>query len=91
MKRIHAEISGRVQMVSFRDFAKRKAERSGVVGWVRNLPDGHVEILAEGEEHSLEVFILELKRGPILARVDDVAIEWSDTTGEFSNFSVRYD
>jgi acylphosphatase len=89
-KRLHAYISGRVQMVMFRDFAQRNASRLGVSGWVKNLSDGRVEVLAEGEKHDLDLFLAKLNHGPILARVDRVEVEWSDAIGDVSGFRIVY-
>jgi acylphosphatase len=78
-------LSGRVQRVGFRYFASHLAHELGLLGCVRNLPDGSVEIEAQGEESRLEEFLMEIQRGPQLAVVRDIAIEdcvplASDTT-----------
>lgn len=83
-------VSGRVQMVLFRDFAQRKARGLGIVGEVENLPDGTVRVRAEGEKESLERFITHLKRGPLLAKVADVKAEWSEPSGMYTKFLIRY-
>lgn len=75
MRTVRILVSGRVQGVGFRAFAVREAERIGIEGWVRNLPDGRVEALARGEPAALEEFLDALRRGPLLARVAGVAIE----------------
>lgn len=85
-----AIVNGRVQLVMYRDFVQRKASALGITGEVRNLTDGEVEVLAEGERSKLEKLIEVLKQGPMLARVDSVAIEWQEPTGSFSGFSIRY-
>ncbi len=90
MKRIHVYISGRVQGVAFRWVTDDVARQLGVVGWVRNLRDGRVEVLAEAEEPTLKEFIEFLKRGPRHAKVTDIDIEWLEATGEFKRFDVRY-
>lgn len=90
MKRIEAIISGRVQMVMFRDFTKRQADKLGVVGMVENKSGGTVHVIAEGEEDVLKQLIAKMESGPIAARVDDVVVEWKDTTGEFTEFSIKY-
>lgn len=77
-------------MVMYRDFAQRKASRFSLVGWVRNIPDGRVEILAEGEKHDLELFLAKLHRGPVLARVDGIETQWSDAEGNLSDFHIVY-
>ncbi|MDI6844788.1 MAG: acylphosphatase [Candidatus Saccharicenans sp.] len=88
--RFHAFISGRVQGVAFRFFAQHVASTLGITGWVRNLYDGRVEVMAEGEKDKLELFLEELKKGPRLARVDRVDCLWEDYRGEFSDFSIKF-
>ncbi len=73
MKRRY-EVSGRVQGVGFRYFARRTATRLGLAGWVRNLPDGRVEALAEGNPEALRRFEEELRSGPTLASVREVRV-----------------
>ena len=79
---------GRVQGVNYRAFASRNAARLGLVGYVRNLPDGSVEICAEGNRKQLEKLVEQLKAGPPGARVDNLTVTWSDYTGQYSDFSV---
>jgi acylphosphatase len=67
-------VSGRVQGVGFRAFAQRQADRLGIDGWVRNLPDGRVEALAAGDDDAVAAFIEALRRGPLIARVAGVEI-----------------
>lgn len=74
MIKIHLFISGRVQRVGFRFFTQQKAQRLGLVGWVRNRLDGRVEIKAIGEKEKIVEFIAWLHRGSPLARVDDVEV-----------------
>ncbi len=88
-KRVHLYVSGRVQGVFFRAHTKETAERLGLRGFVRNLPDGRVEIVAEGEEEALRELIDFAHRGPPLARVTGVEEHWEDPTGEFADFSIR--
>lgn len=71
----HALVSGRVQGVGFRFFARRAAESAGVTGWARNLPDGRVETLVEGEESAVEQYLEKIRRGPIGGRVDQVEVD----------------
>jgi acylphosphatase len=73
-----AIVSGRVQGVGFRFFAERAARRAGVRGWVRNLPDGRVETVAEGEEAAVTRYLDEIRKGPLGGRVTDVRIEEKD-------------
>ncbi len=90
MKRAHIWVSGRVQGVWYRATARDVAQRLGLTGWVRNLPDGRVEIVAEGDETTLEEFIKWCWEGPPLARVDNVEVVWEPFKGEFDTFFVRY-
>ena len=88
--RFRALISGRVQMVGYRAFAEIRAAVYGVVGYVRNLPTGEVEVVAEGDRKLLEDFLNDLRRGPSGARVSDVVVGWEACRDEFGDFSVRY-
>ncbi len=86
----HVFVSGRVQGVFFRSETKHKADRYDVKGWVRNLPDGRVEAVFEGEEEAVKALIEFCKRGPSGARVTNVDLRWEKFTGEFDAFRVRY-
>lgn len=88
-KRLRAIIHGRVQGVGFRFFACQEAKDLGLTGYVRNLPDGTVEVVAEGEESALQRFLELLKEGPRLAHVTRVDTSWSEPTGQFSYFTAR--
>jgi acylphosphatase len=81
-------VRGRVQGVFFRASARDEAERLGLKGLVRNLPDGGVEAIAEGEREQLEEFIAWCRRGPPLAEVEEVRVRWTPATGEFASFRV---
>lgn len=85
----HIVVRGVVQGVGFRYFAFRVAARLGVCGWVRNLHNGDVEILAEGERSLLEELIKDVKIGPRSAHVKDLTIEWQNYTGTYSSFEIR--
>ncbi|MBX9765325.1 acylphosphatase [Patescibacteria group bacterium] len=87
---LKATISGRVQLVMFRDFVQRKATALGLSGSVRNVEDGTVEVFAEGEKSALEKLVTHLHKGPLLARVDGVAVEWKEPEGKFKGFSIQY-
>lgn len=89
-KRIECVITGRVQMVMFRDFAQRKARGLGLVGTVENLSDGSVVVIAEGKEEALRRFIALLHQGSLLSKVEEVKTGWKDATGEFSKFSILF-
>lgn len=89
-KRLESQISGRVQMVMFRDFVTRKARGLGLVGTVRNNPDGTVSVVAEGEEAKLNDLLVHLHKGPVLSRVDAVTEKWSESLGGYKNFDILY-
>jgi len=82
-------ISGRVQGVGFRFFAEAVGVREGLHGWVRNLPDGRVEAVAEGESEAIERFEGALRHGPRGARVDDVVIEEETPGARETGFWIR--
>jgi acylphosphatase len=82
-------VSGRVQGVGFRFFVNRAASIEGLHGWVRNLPNGGVEIRAEGESDALERFERHVRQGPPASRIDEVDITDVGATGHDTGFSVR--
>ncbi len=88
--RAHVIITGRVQGVFFRMETKYAAEGFGVVGWVRNMMDGSVEAVFEGEEPHVKATITWCQTGPPRARVSNVDITWQDYTGKFERFDVTY-
>lgn len=88
--RAHILVKGRVQGVFFRDHTQKYATAQEVTGWVRNLPDGRVEAVAEGERENIEKFIELVKQGPPLSRVEDVEIGWEVFRGEFSDFRITW-
>lgn len=87
--RLTARISGDVQGVGYRAYARRRAQMLGLRGYARNLADGTVEVVAEGPRESLEHLFTVLRRGPASADVTDARASWSEATGEFSMFSIR--
>ena len=87
--RVHTSVSGLVQGVGFRWFVQAHAARLGLSGWVRNLPDGRVEIDAEGERPDLETLLEQLHHGPSSARVEAVDTRWHPAKGETSGFEIR--
>lgn len=89
-KRLHIFVSGRVQGVFYRDFTRRQAKRFNITGWVRNLWDGRVEAVAEGEEEDLKKFVEELKKGPPAAKVENLEIKEEAATSEFDDFEIVY-
>jgi acylphosphatase len=86
--RAHVLISGRVQGVFFRAETAREARRLGVKGWVRNLADGRVEALFEGEKEDIEKAIEFCRRGPPGAYVGDLDVKWEVWKGEFDGFGI---
>jgi len=90
MVRAHVYVSGRVQGVFFRYETKSLADELGVKGWVRNLPDGRVEAVFEGEEELVKKMIDFCKKGPPGARVTGINVEWEDYKGEFDGFYIRH-
>ncbi len=83
-------VTGRVQGVCFRDYTQRWASSLGLTGWVKNLRDGGVAALVNGNEDKIRKLIKKLKEGPSMARVDNTDIEWSDCEGEFSDFKITW-
>ena len=91
MKRqLHVFWSGRVQGVGFRYTAESAALELGIKGWVRNLPDGRVEALAEGTEKVLRDFLEQIAAGPMKRYLQNVQITWGEPTGDFDDFQIRY-
>lgn len=90
-KRLECVVKGRVQMVLFRDFARRTATKLGIVGFVKNLDDGSVYAVAEGGENSLNQFLNVMKKGSIFSKVSEVNEKWSEARGKFNDFKIRYE
>jgi acylphosphatase len=88
--RVHLYVSGRVQGVAFRAYTVDEARRLRLAGWVRNLPDGRVEVLAEGERATLLALVRFCEQGPPAARVDGVQADWSEWRGELGPFEARH-
>ncbi|MDA8140565.1 MAG: acylphosphatase [Desulfobacteraceae bacterium] len=87
--RAHVIVSGRVQGVFFRAETKHAAERFGVNGWVRNLPDGSVEAVFEGLKQAVDDAVAWCQHGPPSARVAGVKLSWEQFLGEPPGFSIR--
>lgn len=87
---LHAVVHGWVQGVFFRAFVRGRACGLGLAGWVRNLPEGTVEVYAEGPRASLERLLEHLGVGPRGARVERVETEWGQARGELSRFKIRH-
>jgi acylphosphatase len=88
--RIHAFVSGLVQGVNFRYYTKKFAEGLGIGGWVRNLNDGRVEVLAEGSEVRIKHFLDFLRKGPPGSKVINVEVKEEEYKGEFKFFDILY-
>jgi len=86
--RAHVWVSGRVQGVAYRAFARQVAGRWGLKGGARNLDDGRVEIEVEGPRADVDAFLDQLRQGPPLASVSDVRIQWETATGRDSGFVI---
>jgi acylphosphatase len=85
---VKAIVEGRVQGVGFRLFPRREASRLGVTGYAANLPDGSVEIIAEGTEEAVTAFLKTMKQGPPLARVDRLRATTVPPTGGYDAFKA---
>jgi len=88
--RLEAVVRGRVQGVGYRFFAQREAAARGLTGYARNLPDGSVEVVAEGRRSALEDYLNALWRGPYSAIVDDIEQRWGTADGTLAGFSIRH-
>lgn len=84
--RAHLYVSGIVQGVFFRAHTSNAARSLGLTGWVRNLPDGRVEIIAEGKQDKVDVFVRWCEKGPPTATVDEVTVDWEPVSDEFEGF-----
>ncbi len=87
MKCVHLIVSGRVQGVFFRDNTRRKATELGLKGYAKNLPDGNVEVVAQGDEEKLNELIDFIKQGPGIARVENILIKHKEPEN-FKNFEI---
>jgi acylphosphatase len=90
MVRAYIVVTGRVQGVFFRAFTQEQAVFLGLFGWVRNMIDGRVEIMVEGERGIIERLIASVKRGPPLAAVESADVEWLDYVGNFDDFRITW-
>ncbi len=89
MKTLRLILHGRVQGVTYRWFTRRAAQKHGVQGFARNLPDGTLEIVAQGSDEDLAPFLAEVKKGPMWARVDKI-VETKALAEDFDDFDVRW-
>jgi len=88
--RAHIFLSGRVQGVNFRGYTHRLANELSLCGWVRNLYDGRVEVVAEGEKADVEALIDKMKSGPPRARIESMDVRWEEFSAEFQEFRVAW-
>jgi acylphosphatase len=91
MKRAHVFYSGRVQGIGFRYTAQNIAENLGIYGWVKNLEDGRVEIVAESEEKNLKEFLDQISKGPLGRYIKDADVAWENPSKEFNDFGIKFD
>lgn len=89
-ERLYGVVKGRVQGVGFRWFVHQKAQKLGLCGFVKNLPNGDVEFEAEGERAELESFLKAVSHGPPFSKVADVRSEWKEVSGRFNEFEITY-
>ena len=89
MKRVHIVVHGMVQGVFFRANAKEAADRLGLRGYAKNLPDGSVEVVAKGPKEKLDELVAFCKKGPERARVDKVDVHIVEASDEFERFEIR--
>jgi len=87
---LHATVRGHVQGVFYRAFVESHALEMNLTGYVRNLPDDSVEVVAQGDRKKLEKLVELLKKGPPAAKVENVEVVWGKFTGEFTQFGVKY-
>ena len=88
MKVAHIFISGFVQGIGFRQFILRQAQDLPLTGWVRNIPDGRVEAIFQGEKEKIEESISLCRKGPFLAEVENVEVKWEDREESFESFEI---
>ncbi|MCP6726884.1 MAG: acylphosphatase [Patescibacteria group bacterium] len=89
MKRAHLVVTGRVQGVLFRRYVREMARELGITGWVKNTLDGDVEIICEGKEKNLVSFISLIHKGPPMARVKEVKVEYEECKSKEDDFTIR--
>jgi len=89
-KRVHVFYAGRVQGVGFRMTAEETAHEFGVTGWVKNLRDGRVELIAEADEATLGRFLEAIRTGPMRNFIQQVNVSWGVATETLNDFEIRY-
>ena len=90
LARVQVLVSGRVQGVFFRAYTRDQAVARGLSGWVRNLPDGRVAAVFEGDREKIDSMLVWLQEGPPYAAVDEVLTDWQPYQGEFQGFNITY-
>ncbi|MDX9714571.1 MAG: acylphosphatase [Dissulfurispiraceae bacterium] len=90
IQRIHLSVSGQVQGVFYRAFTKKNADSLGIKGWVRNMPDGSVEAVIEGEKEAIDSMIQLCRQGPPASCVDNVVANPDSSQEDFDGFQIRY-
>ena len=90
IRRYRIIVKGIVQGVGYRYFALQQAKKYEVKGWVKNRCDGYVEIVCEGIDERLKLFVERLREGPYSARVEDLEIKKEEYRGEFLDFEIKF-
>jgi len=90
LKTLEVIVRGRVQGVGYRAFAVKNAKKFGIVGYVENLPDGAVKVIAQGEENILNFFVRTLKQGPFFSTVKEYAVAEIEHSKDYEDFIVLY-
>jgi acylphosphatase len=85
-KEVYCVVHGNVQGVSFRQFAKEKADSLGILGYAKNMPNGTVEVVAQGEENNLKIFLESISAGPESAQVESLNVMWGKVEEEYTQF-----
>jgi len=89
--RVHLFVSGRVQGVFFRENTKKRAEKLGVFGWIKNLKDGRLGAVLEGDKANVAALVKWINRGPFWAKVERVETAWENYQAEFNSFEIKYE
>ena len=87
---VHVIAHGMVQGVGFRFYVREHASSSGLKGWVKNLPDGTVEIHAEGKQEILQDFITKVEKGPFFGSVSHLTVEWVEPEKKYNSFNIAF-
>lgn len=88
MIELRSTVTGKVQGVRYRDYVQVSATELGLVGYVRNNPDGSVEVVAQGMPDVLKEFVEHLNEGSLLSKVESVSVDWGSATATYIEFSV---